>query len=101
MARIQICQGKILTVTITDWTTGVRSPAENFCLIMLPGFRVKLCAYGHSVAILIHRGCVTTVSAKYSLTKKRVHTHTIVETLKLHLYLNYETNEDVIVAVVL
>jgi hypothetical protein len=37
----------------------------------------------------------------YSLTKKHVHTHTIVETLQLHSYLNYETNEDVIVAVVL
>jgi hypothetical protein len=32
------------------------------------------------------------VSTKYSLTNKRVHTHTIVETLQLHLYLNYETN---------
>jgi hypothetical protein len=30
-----------------------------------------------------------------------MHTNTIVETLQLHLYLNYETNEDVIVAVVL
>jgi hypothetical protein len=34
-----------------------------------------------------------------SLTKIHVHTNTIVETLHLHLYLNYETH--VIVAVVL
>jgi hypothetical protein len=27
-----------------------------------PGFRVKHCGYGHSVAILLHRGGVTTVS---------------------------------------
>jgi hypothetical protein len=51
--------------------------------------------------ILLHRGGATTVSTKYSVTKKHVHIHTIVETLQLHWYLNYETNEDVIVAVVL
>jgi hypothetical protein len=39
---------------------------DIFGVISHPDFRVKLCAYGHSVATLLNPRGVTTVSHKYS-----------------------------------
>jgi hypothetical protein len=61
-----------------------------------PDIRVKHCAYGHSVATLLHPRGVTTVSHKYSLTVARHVTVIVAVPSTVHYPANYKINEYII-----